>query len=115
MSVEWCESAIVLAARSHGEASVIATLLTESHGAHAGLVQAARGRKGSGMQPGNRVVARWRARLPGHLGSFTIESESNGAAALMDEPLRLVALQSACSLVAVSTPERETRTWLETE
>ena len=107
MSVEWCESAIVLAARPHGEASVIATLLTESHGAHAGLVQAARGRKGGGMQPGNRVVARWRARLPEHLGSFTIESESNGAAALMDQPLRLVALQSACSLIAVSTPERE--------
>ena len=86
---------------------MIATLLTESHGAHAGLVQAARGRKGGGMQPGNKVVARWRAWLAEHLGSFTIESESNGAAALMDEPLRLVALQSACSLVAVSAPERE--------
>ena len=40
MSVEWCESAIVLAARPHGESSVIATLLTENYGAHAGLVQA---------------------------------------------------------------------------
>src|SRR6201994_3861583 len=98
MSVEWCESAIVLAARPHGEASVIATLLTESHGAHAGLVQAARGRKGGGMQPGNKVVARWRARLPEHLGSFTIESESNGAAALMEQPLRLFALQFAWRL-----------------
>src|ERR1019366_1824234 len=107
MSVEWCESAIVLAARPHGESSVIATLLTANYGAHAGLVQAARGRKGGSIQPGNRVVARWRARLPEHLGSYTIEAESNGAAALMHEPLRLVALQSACSLVAVSAPERE--------
>jgi len=107
MSVEWCESAIVLAARPHGEASVVATLLTASYGAHAGLVQAARGRKGGGIQPGNRVVARWRARLPEHLGNFTIEAESNGSAALMDMPLRLIALQSACSLVAVSMPERQ--------
>lgn len=107
MSIEWCESAIVLAARPHGEASVIATLLTESHGAHAGLVQSARGRKGGSMQPGNRVTARWRARLADHLGSYTIESEANGAAALMDQPLRLAALQSACSLIAVSAPERE--------
>jgi len=107
MSVEWCESAIVLAARPHGESSVVATLLTASYGAHAGLVQAARGRKGGGIQPGNRVTARWRARLSEHLGSFTIEAEANGAAALMDRPLRLSALQSACSLVAVSAPERE--------
>jgi DNA repair protein RecO (recombination protein O) len=107
MSVEWCESAIVLASRPHGESSVVATLLTENYGAHAGLVQAARGRKGGGIQPGNRVVARWRARLPEHLGSYTIEAESNGSAALMDEPLKLLALQSACSLIAVSAPERE--------
>jgi DNA repair protein RecO (recombination protein O) len=107
MSVEWCESAIVLAARPHGESSVVATVLTASYGAHAGLVQAARGRKGGGIQPGNRVVARWRARLPEHLGNFTIEAESNGSAALMDMPLRLIALQSACSLVAVSMPERQ--------
>ena len=107
MSIEWCESAIVLDARPHGEASVVATLLTESHGAHAGLVQAARGRRGGGIQPGNRVTARWRARLPEHLGNYTIEAEANGAAILMDQPLRLLALQSACSLVAVSTPERE--------
>jgi len=107
MSIEWCESAIVLAARPHGETGVVATLLTAEHGAHAGLVQGARGRRGGSMQPGNRVVARWRARLPEHLGSYTIESESNGSAVLMDEPLRLVALQAACSLIAVSAPERE--------
>ena len=107
MSVEWCESAIVLGARPHGEASVIATLLTASYGAHAGLVQSARGSKGGSIQPGNRVLAKWRARLPEHLGNYTIESQYNGAAALMDQPLRLLALQSACSLIAVSMPERE--------
>jgi DNA repair protein RecO (recombination protein O) len=107
MSIEWCESAIVLAARPHGESSVVATLLTETHGAHAGLVQAARGRAGRAIQPGNRVTARWRARLVEHLGSFTIEEERSGAASLMESPLRLMALQSACSLVAVAAPERE--------
>jgi DNA repair protein RecO (recombination protein O) len=107
MSVEWRESAIVLATRAHGESSVVATLLTRSHGAHAGLVQAARGRRGGLIQPGNMVTARWRGRLSEHLGSFTIESESSPAAALMDLPVRLAALQSACSLVAVAAPERE--------
>jgi DNA repair protein RecO (recombination protein O) len=107
MSLEWSESAIVLAVRPHGESGVIATLLTESHGAHAGLVQAARGRKGGGVQPGHRVTARWRARLPEHLGNYTIEAEANVSAKLMDMPLRLAALQSACSLIAVAIPERE--------
>ena len=86
---------------------MVATLLTRSHGAHAGLVQAARGRKGGRIQPGNRVVARWRARLPEHLGNYAIEAESSGSAVLMDMPVRLAALQSACSLIAVSAPERE--------
>jgi len=106
MSIEWCESAIVLAARPHGESGLIATLLTQSHGTHAGLVQRARGRSGS-LQPGSRVTARWRARLAEHLGSFTLEAERNAAAFLLDTPVRLMALQSACSLVAVSVPERE--------
>jgi DNA repair protein RecO (recombination protein O) len=53
------------------------------------------------------VVARWRARLAENLGNFTIEEEASGSAALMDRPLQLAALQSACSLIAVATPERE--------
>lgn len=52
-------------------------------------------------------MARWRARLADQLGNFTIEVESSAAAILMDSPLRLCALQSACSLVAVAVPERE--------
>lgn len=108
MSVEWSESAIVLGTRPHGETGVVATLLTRSHGAHAGLVQAARGRNGSGaIQPGNRVAARWRARLSEHLGNFTVEAEANVAAQLMEMPLRLTALQSACGLISVSLPERQ--------
>ncbi|HLG89989.1 MAG TPA: DNA repair protein RecO [Alphaproteobacteria bacterium] len=108
MAIEWNESAIVLAVRPHGEASLIATLLTQSHGTHAGLVQAARGGKRAGaLQPGNRVMARWRARLSEHLGSFTLEAERSTAARLIDLPLPLMALQSACSLVAVAAPERE--------
>jgi DNA repair protein RecO (recombination protein O) len=107
MSVEWRESAIVLGVRPYGESSVVATLLTRSHGAHAGLVQSARGRRGGLIQPGNRVTARWRGRLSEQLGSFTIEPEATPAAALMDSPLRLSALQSACSLIAVAAPERE--------
>lgn len=108
MAIEWCESAIVLAARPHGESSLIATVLSESHGTHAGLVQAARGGSRAGaLQPGNRVTARWRARLSEHLGSFTLEAERSGLAELMEMPVRLMALQSACSLIAVSVPERE--------
>ena len=108
MSVEWSESAIVLSTRLHGESGLVATLLTASHGTHGGLVRAGRGRGGSGtVQPGSRVAAHWRARLSDHLGNFTLEAEHNAAALLMDSPIRLGALQSACSLVAVAVPERE--------
>jgi DNA repair protein RecO (recombination protein O) len=108
MAIEWSESAIILAVRPHGESSLIATVLSETHGTHAGLVQAARGGSRAGaLQPGNRVNARWRARLAEHLGSFAIEAEQSAIAHLIDMPVRLIALQSACSLIAVSVPERE--------
>lgn len=108
MAVEWRESAIVLTAKPHGESGLVVTVLTASHGTHAGLVQAARGRNGAGaIQPGNRVAAHWRARLAEHLGTFTLETEKMSAASLMDAPLRLAALQSACGLLSVSLPERE--------
>jgi DNA repair protein RecO (recombination protein O) len=58
------------------------------------------------LQPGNVVVARWRARTEDHLGSFTLEPVALRAGALIDDPLRLAGLMSLMALLKL-LPERE--------
>jgi DNA repair protein RecO (recombination protein O) len=72
------------------------------------LVHGGAGSKGRGvLQPGNRLEVAWRARLADHLGSFTCEQLHSGAATLLDDPLRLAALASACAIAETALPERE--------
>jgi len=106
--MEWVDQGIVLSARRHGESSAIVTLLTRQFGRHAGLVRGGTGKRLRGvLQPGNTVQARWRARLPEHLGSMTCELTHSFAAAVMDDGDRLAALSSACALSEAALPERE--------
>ncbi|MBL6928303.1 MAG: DNA repair protein RecO [Rhodospirillales bacterium] len=106
--MEWVDQGIVLSARRHGESSVIATLLTRAHGCHAGLVRGGAGKRARGiLQPGNKVEARWRARLAEHLGTMMCELTHPYAAAVMDDADRLAALSSACALTEAALPERE--------
>jgi DNA repair protein RecO (recombination protein O) len=106
--MEWNDEGIVLAARKHGESSAIVSLFTHHHGRHPGLVRGGGGSRARGVyQPGNRVAARWRARLSEHLGSYTCELTHGTAALVMDEPLSLAALSAACSVAEATLPERE--------
>ncbi len=83
-------------------------LLTRDHGRHAGLVRGGAGRKARGIyQPGNRVAAIWRARLAEHLGNYSCELMASLAAGLLDDPVRLAGLASACALTETVLPERE--------
>lgn len=106
--IEWQDDALVLAARSHGETSLIATLLTRTRGRHAGLVHGGQGSKARPVyQPGNRVTATWRARLADHLGTFGCELIEANAARFLDDADRLAALTAAAAVSDRALPERE--------
>lgn len=106
--MEWRDEGIVLASRRFGENAAVVTLLTCEHGRHAGLVRGAAGRRGRALyQTGNRVEARWRARLGEQLGSFSCELLEAHGARMIDDPLRLAALTSAAALAEAGLPERE--------
>ena len=108
MSLEWAAPAVVLATRPHGEGALIATLLTEAHGRHAGHVPGGASRRQAAMwQPGNLVEARWVARLPEQMGSLTAELVHAAAAQAMDDPLALSVLMAACAVAEGALPERE--------
>ncbi|HLI11811.1 MAG TPA: DNA repair protein RecO [Alphaproteobacteria bacterium] len=109
--MEWTDEGIVLSARRHGESAAIVQLLTRGHGRHPGLVHGGAGARLRGMlQPGNRVQATWRARLAEHLGTYSCELLHSGAAALLDDALRLAALAAACAVAEAALPEREPHT-----
>ena len=107
VAMEWQDDAIVISAKQHGETSLLITVLSRSHGRHAGLARGAAGpRRRGDFQPGNQIVARWRARLADHLGTFTCELTDARAARCMSVPDALAALSSACALSDAGLPER---------
>ena len=82
--MEWTDTGIVLGARRHGEANAILELMTRAHGRHLGLVRGGAGsRLKPVLQPGNAVMAIWRARLDEHLGYFTVEGVDLRAASFL--------------------------------
>ncbi len=106
--MNWSDEGIVLAARRHGENSVVVQLLTRGYGRHAGLVRGGQGKRARGIyQPGNLVAARGSARRAQPLGKKNCELVESHAARVFDDPARLAALSAAAALAETALPERE--------
>ncbi len=106
--MDWDDDAVILSTRRHSENAAIITVLTPSHGRHAGLVHGGTSRAQRGViQPGNRVRAFWHGRLPEQLGTFRLELTDAVAARVLDRPGPLTALSAACSLTDLCLPERD--------
>jgi DNA repair protein RecO (recombination protein O) len=106
---QWTDEAIILSARGHGENGAVASVLTRQHGRHNGYVYGAKSSKMRGnLEVGTWVEVEWSSRVSDQLGHFTFEQGRNCAVTVMDEPMKLAALLSACALCDVALPERET-------
>jgi DNA repair protein RecO (recombination protein O) len=99
-------SAIVVAARTHGETGVIARLLTAEHGVVVAYVAGGRGRHlRPVLIPGNLVSAEISARSDSQLPSAKVELlQSRGP--FLAEPLPAAAITWATALSATALPER---------
>ncbi|MEM9853158.1 MAG: DNA repair protein RecO [Pseudomonadota bacterium] len=106
--MEWRDEGVLLLARPHGEGAAIIDVLTLAHGRCAGIVRGGASRKmAPHLQPGAQLDVTWKARLEEHLGAFSVEPVRSRAASLLGDRRALLALQSACALVARLLPERE--------
>jgi DNA repair protein RecO (recombination protein O) len=106
--IEWHDAAIILSARAHGEKAAIVAVLAREQGRYAGLVAGGQGQSWQGvLQPGNPTQARWRARLPEHLGHFAFDTAGAGAARWLQHPPVLAAIASACVMTEQALPERQ--------
>ncbi|MEF3365671.1 DNA repair protein RecO [Methylocystis sp. 9N] len=105
--MDWRDDGLVIGARRHGETSVILELMTRAHGRHLGLVRGGRSRTLRPiLQPGNLVVAHWRARLEDHLGAYTVEPLAARAAHFLDRAAALHGVGALCALLRL-LPERD--------
>jgi len=105
--MQWSDEGIIIGTRRHGETSLIVELMTPGHGRHLGLVRGGRSRRQQPvLQPGNSVVAIWRARLDEHLGTFTLESTRQRAARLIERPSGLYGILTLAALLRL-LPERD--------
>jgi len=105
--MEWSDSGSILAARRHGENAALVEVFTIHHGRHLGIVRGGGGRRRAPeLQPGTRVAVNWRARLPEHLGVFTLETERSRAAGLMQDRLGLAGVAAICGMGQACLPER---------
>ena len=104
--IRWEDEAIVVSAKKHGERQVISTVLTKDHGRHKGIFRPSKTTK-SLTECGTVVQACWSARLSEHLGSWSFESLYTPLPFVLNNPLALKALNSACALVDVCLPERD--------
>lgn len=105
--MEWEAPGIVLAVRPYGESDAIATVMTETQGAHRGLARGAQSRNAALWQPGNMVQVRWVGRLADQLGSLSAEMIHPAAALVLDDALALAMLSSACATAEAALPERQ--------
>lgn len=106
--IEWRDEGVLLAARGHGETSVIAEVFTPAHGRHAGVVRGGTSRKmAPALQPGAQLAVAWNARLEEHLGSFRVEPLRSRSAQAMGDGLALAGLNAVCAMLQLVLPERE--------
>lgn len=104
----WTDQGIILAARGHGESGAVVSVLTKDHGRHNGYVYGAKSSKMRGnLEAGTWIEVDWQSRVSDQLGNFKFEQGKNCAARVMDDPLKLAALLSACALCDSALPERE--------
>ncbi len=106
--MDWTDQGFVLSARPHGEGGLVAAMLTEQHGRHAGFVPGGGSRRAAAIwQPGNLVALTWRARLAEQPGNYAGELREAHAARALDDAVELSGLSAACALVDAALPERE--------
>ena len=109
--MHWNDRGIILSIHKFDEQGAVVRVLTEHHGLHAGVDKYALSSRKRGMyQPGNLVEVEWKARLPEHLGTFRTELVEPLAAFVLDDIVKLSALQSGCNLLEQLLVERDPHT-----
>lgn len=105
--MEWRSEGIVLGNRPHGENAAIIEVLTPAHGRHAGVVRGGTSQRTRPiLQPGNLLDLTWRARLPDHMGAFSVELVRSRSAVILASRMALAGTNALTAMLMFCLPER---------
>ena len=106
--MRWGDKGLVISVKKYGENSLILHLLTKDHGVHAGLVKYSSTKKsGHIYELGNILSVEWTGRLEEQLGFYKSELEKSYLYSIINNSLKLDALNSICSMLSMFLPERQ--------
>lgn len=106
--LQFDDEALILSVDKYGDHDAIVQLFTPQHGMVRGVIKRAlTSKRRADMQPATLVQASWKARLPEHMGSITLEAQHSYGARVMADPLKLSAVGSVMSLIAASLAEHD--------
>ena len=106
--MEWSAEGLLLGVRNLGETSTIIEVFTREYGVYYGVVRGGKSKKiAPTLQPGAQLDVTWRARLENHLGVFNAELLSSRFSMVLNQRDSLAGLNSICSLLRFSLPERD--------
>ena len=106
--MEWRSVGILLAARKHGETSLIIDTFCPGHGRYLGIVRGGTSRKFAPiLQVGAQLDLTWKARLQDHLGSFKVELVRARTVHAMSDRILAAGLMSVSTILSRVLPERQ--------
>jgi DNA repair protein RecO (recombination protein O) len=106
--MRWSDKGLVVSVKKYGENSLILHLFTKEHGVHAGLVKYSTTKKnGYIYELGNILSVEWTGRLEEQLGFYKSELEKSYLYNIINNSLKLDALNSICSMLSMFLPERQ--------
>ena len=106
--MRWSDKGLVVSVKKYGENSLILHLFTKDHGVHAGLVKYSTTKKnGYIYELGNILSVEWTGRLEEQLGFYKSELEKSYLYNIINNSLKLDALNSICSMLSMFLPERQ--------
>lgn len=101
-------AAIVLSCRPYGEGSAVVRVFAQETGCLTGLVYGGTSRRQAALwQPGNIIHARYVARLDTQLGRLSGELVHEVAVRFLEDPTRLMLLNSVVALLTTSLADGE--------
>ena len=106
--MRWSDKGLVISVKKYGENSLILHLLTKDHGVHAGLVKYISTKKsGHIYELGNILSVEWTGRLEEQLGFYKSELEKSYLYSIINNSLKLDALNTICPMLSTFLPERQ--------
>ncbi|CAL7960769.1 DNA repair protein RecO (recombination protein O) [Alphaproteobacteria bacterium] len=106
------DAGVILVTKRFSESSFLVKCFLQNHGIVAGIVRDTRASRV--LNPGTVVDAKWQARLPEHLGAYTLEPQVyNPIYTIILDIRKNILLSSALHMISCSIPEKEPQvsTW----